>query len=365
MAEREKDPRIQALYEMGISPYSISRLNAIDGCLLEAYYTYKAHAPGKQNIYGIMGTRIHDVLEQIYNNRCNSDELITALENELMDADLAGVSFPKDFKGEDSIKNNWINDMKHFAEHFERLSGEGFKTEELTILKVSPTRYLIGYIDLIQVIDEETKTIDIYDFKTSSKFKKDDLLHHGRQLIVYGMAKEQEGYTVRNLAWIMLKYVQVTYMGYARKTAKNKTKITKIVQRSKLAKELTSLVEELLYQAKYGEIDSEIIISNFLEANDMNVLPAEIREQITVEQCIEYYPYTQELKDEALNYINTRADKFEALFDQPVEAWTPVTIDKGQSFYCNNLCSHRDKCPNLKKYNLSVELSQMDDADLF
>lgn len=366
LARREADERIKSLYARGIKPYSISKLNAIDGCLKEAFYSYIANMrdQGRANIYGIMGNSIHEVLEKIYNDEATGADLLPALQEDLNNADLVGVDFPRDFKGGTSIKDNWVADMTDFCKTFEKMDGD-FRTEELVILKISESRYLIGYIDLIQIVDEETKTVSIFDFKTSTKFKKADLLHHGRQLVVYGMAMEQAGYRVQDLAWIMLKYVQVTYLGYARANSKNKTELTKVVERCKIAKDLYSIVERMAYEIGYGEIDVDLILNEFLETNDIYSLPVEIQTQLLVEPYIEYYPFTDELKQEALGYINSRADKFEELQSQGDEAWVPTEISSATDFYCNNLCNYRDLCPHIAQYRELQELQKRADEELF
>lgn len=366
MAKRETDKRIKALYNAGIKPYSISKLNAIDGCLKEAFYTYVKgmRDSGKSNIYGIMGNRVHEVLEQIYNDEATGDDLLPALEKDLESAKMLGVDFPRDFKGGTSIRDSWIADMRDFCNNFEKLSGD-FITEELVILKVSDTRYLIGYVDLIQVVDTETKKVRIYDFKTSSKFKKEDLVHHGRQLVVYGMAMEQAGYEVDDLAWIMLKYVEVKYWGYARANSKNKSEITKVFQRGKLARELSGVVENFMAEAGYDPVDIEITLSEFRETNSIKVLPEGIRDLLSVRQYIEHYPYTEESKQEALEYINSRADQFENLQRLGDDVWTPVMITQKESFYCNNLCNYREICPHIKAYNDLSKLEKMSDEELF
>lgn len=366
MAKREADKRIKELYDRGIRPYSISKLNAIDGCLKEAFYSYIANMrdQGRANIYGIMGNSIHEVLEKIYNNEATGADLLPALQEDLDNADLVGVDFPRDFKGGTTIRDNWIADMTDFCSSFEKMEGE-FTTEELVILQLSGTRYLIGYVDLIQIIDEDTKTVKIFDFKTSTKFKKADLIHHGRQLVVYGMAMEQAGYQIEDLAWIMLKYVEVTYWGYARANSKNKTRITKVVERCKFAKDMYAIVDRMAREAGYSEIDIDLLLNDFLETNSLNSLPEDIREQISIEQYIEHYPYNNELKQEALDYINSRADRFEELQQQDEAAWTPTEISSATEFYCNNLCNYRDLCPHIRSYHELQELQKRADEELF
>jgi hypothetical protein len=360
--------KIEELYANKIYPYSISKLNIIDGCHREAYYTYKDEEAKKhkcRSIYGIMGGEIHEVLEDIYNDRATADNLLPALQRELEDASVAGIDFPKDFKGGTSIRDSWVADMTHFCKNFESLEGDKFSTEELVLLKINDRRYLRGYVDLIQVVDEENKVIDIYDFKTSAMFKKEDLKHHGRQLVVYGMAKEQEGYTIRNLAWIMLKYIEVTYKGYKRVNSKDKSTISKVIQRGKLAKTLLPVVESMLAEQGYDEITSDIILSQFVEANSMDVLPFEIQKEFKIQQYIQQYEYNDELKEEAIDYINKQADIFEELWKQDIGGWKPIQIDKSNSFYCNNLCSFRNICDEVRKYNILFDLNKQDDQDLF
>ena len=220
MAKRDKDPRLQALFDAGKYVYSISKCNTIEECLYEAYNTYILHQKGTNGIYGILGTRIHDKLEEIINGTATANELPDVLNQELLDLDMLGIEFPKDFKGNDSIRNNWIADMKHFCQTFQPPKGT-FKTEELVIYplcnsddKDDPNRYVQGYIDLIR--ENSDGTISIYDWKTSTDFKQSDLIHHGRQLVFYALAKEAEGYTVRDVSWIMLKYCEVKFMGKKR-----------------------------------------------------------------------------------------------------------------------------------------------------
>lgn len=349
MGKREEDHRIKQLKENGIYPYSISKLNAIDGCLREAYYIYRKDDRGMNNIYGILGGKIHDTLEEIYNDRASSGDLYPSLKSELDDMNMLGIEFPKDSQGGSIIGDNWVLDMTHFCDHFEKMQGD-FSTEELVILKISDTRYLIGYIDLIQLVDNDKKIINIYDFKTSTKFKTADLLHHGRQLIVYAMAKEQEGYQIGEIAWIMLKYVDITYEWYKRANSKNKSTITKMIQRCKIGSTLKNVAEAMMDEAGYDEISTEIYLNNFVSSNSFSVLPEDIADQFSMTQSKVLYPYTDELKEEAFEYINSRADTFERLWNLDKSEWKPVEITKKQMFYCNNLCSRRKKCEELKEY---------------
>ena len=324
-------------------------------------------------VYGILGGKIHDCLERIINEEATTDELLPTLEEELNDLDMLGLSFPKDFKGGDSIRDNWVADMKHFCKNFIPLEGK-FDTEELFIYKLADNRYVQGYIDLIRHNDDGT--ISIMDWKTSSEFTNEDLVHHGRQLVIYAIAKEDQGYKVRDVAWIMLKYCKVTFMGKKRSNTKTLTPITKVINRGKLVKELKTYIEHDLLAAGYDEIDTECMLAEAIEKNSLDYLPANIQQNYKIELYVREYKITDELKQECLDYINTTAKKFEALDEKNAENFPPRSFvrttktgtEKDNSFFCNVLCNYRSSCKYIKEYNEKLTLAKEDDRweeDLF
>ena len=163
------------------------------------------------------------------------------LKSELEDLEMLDLNFPKDRQGGDSIRDSWVADMSHFCSNFTPPKGK-FETEQFVLYKVNDDRYVQGFIDLIR--KNADGTISIYDWKTSSQFSNADLQHHGRQLVFYALAKQQEGFQVKEVAWIMLKYCEITFLGKARKTSKEKTTLTKVVNRGKIVKELKSYIEQ-------------------------------------------------------------------------------------------------------------------------
>lgn len=187
ISERANDSRLQKLKEEGVHLYSYSKLNCINDCLLESWYSYIKHEPGLQSVYGLLGGASHQVTEDLIEGKATCDDLLPALHSALDECDTLGLIFPKDFRGNDSIKEKWIKDMTHFCQNFYPPRGK-YIIEQLVILRVSPTRALQGYIDLTKLNDDGT--VSVYDLKTSSRYKPSDLLEHGRQLVIYAMALE-------------------------------------------------------------------------------------------------------------------------------------------------------------------------------
>ena len=76
MGERATDQRLEELKAQGNELYSISKLDSINNCLYGAYLTYRLDNRGGNNIYAIMGGKLHDVLEGMANGTATKDELL-------------------------------------------------------------------------------------------------------------------------------------------------------------------------------------------------------------------------------------------------------------------------------------------------
>lgn len=320
-------------------------------------------------MYGSLGGEIHDVLEAIIHNEKSESDLLPAMYKELSDMDMLGISFPKDRNGGDSIRNGWVANMEHFCTRFTRPRGN-FITEKFLLLKIDDDHYLQGYCDLIKIVDEEKKIVSVYDWKTSSQFSNADLIHHGRQLVIYQMALEQLGYTVKECAWIMLKYCTVKYNG--RKTARSKadTPIEKVCERRKIVETLQSDIERKLSELGYDELDIEAMMHTALSNNSLQELPAEVRDGYVIKPYVRKYEVTDELKQECLDYIRSTYEKWECLSenekDYPPRKFTKLTKAGKESpdyFFCLNLCGHKD-CPHIKKF-LDTKENNTEEDDLF
>lgn len=215
--------------------------------------------------------------------------------------------------------------MEHFCNNFVPPKGN-FITEQLVLYDLGSDRWVQGYIDLIK--QNSDGTLSIYDWKTSTNFTKTDLVHHGRQLVFYALAKESEGYKVKEVAWIMLKYAEVKFMGKKRANSKEKTEITKVVNRGKLISELKNYLEADLDELGFDEIDIEFLIKEALETNSLNKMPDAIKNAYTIKPYVRKYEITDELKAETINYLNEMADRFEQLDPNDKTVWLPREFTK-------------------------------------
>jgi RecB family exonuclease len=369
MSKRIKNEQLQTLSDQDIPVYSISRLNSIHDCAYAAYKTYIKNERGINNVYGILGSRVHDTVEKIVRDEASEKDLLPALEAEFEDLNILGIDFPKDRSGNDTVKNNWVADMTHFCKNFVKLKGR-FTTEEFILYKIHDRCYVQGYIDLIKHYPDGS--VSVFDWKTSTDFKSGDLLHHGRQLVFYALALEQMGMKVKETAWIMLKYCEVSFIGKARSNAKSKTEITKVINRGKLVKELQPHIEYQLQELGYEELEIEIMLKKAIDNNSMDVLPKEIQDVYTIKPYVRKYELTDELRQETLDYINQTVDLFESKSDDESD-WKPrpfVRVSKtGKEtedvFSCLVTCNHRKSCKYIQRYLEEKDLKKAPEDELF
>lgn len=374
MATRERNPELQALFDAGIEVNSFSKLSTIENCLYEAYLTYKKRLKGKENVYSILGSNVHDTLERIMNDEATEEDLLPALQTDLDMCDSLGIEFPKDKDGGSIIRDGWISSMTHFCNTFSRPKGDGYKTETFFLYKSPEENYVQGYIDVIR--HKKDNHVSIFDWKTSSLYKGEDLKAHANQLLIYGLALEQQGYVIDNVAWIFLKYVKVKFTGKARSNAKNETEIEKVVERRKIVKELQKHIEYKLEKLGYNEFDIEMIMKKALCVNE---IPQEIASEFKITPHMEFYPYNEETKQDAIKFVDEISlswkNKSDNELDYPPRKFTKTLKNGKESediFYCTQLCGHRDRCKYLQDYLVTKDVkgktgkhSEYDDEDLF
>ena len=378
--EREPQELVDELRTNGTEVYSFSRLECINNCLYEAYKTYILDDKENQipNIYSVLGGKIHDVLEGIMNKKNTVKDLLPAMNQELEDMDMLGIEFPKGRDGSDSIREGWISDMTHFCNTYLPPKGN-FETETFFLYRTPNNHYMQGFIDLTRI--RKDGSIDIYDYKTSSMYKGEDIKKHGRQLVLYALGKEQQGYTVNTISWIMLKYCEVTYIGKKTSRSKEESEITKVIERKNLVKELRPVIEYKLKKRGYDEVDIEIEIEEELQSN---TIPKFLESEFTIKPYVMKYELTDEIRKECNEYLDSTIEKWESLdpdneFDYPPLPFTKTRIIKKKNedgteteekkevedaFYHYSLCGYSKSCPHFQKY-LITKQSQLEDDELW
>lgn len=373
MSERAEDKKLQELRDAGHEIYSFSRLDSINNCLYGAYKKYVLHEKEKPNVYSSLGGRIHDTLEAIVNHQATEEDLLPAMNDELEDMDMLGIEFPLDKNGESTIRNNWIKNMTHFATTYKSPKKKNLYTEQLVIYKTSSNKYLQGYIDLIW--EYKKGEISIYDYKTSTLYSAKDMKEHARQLIVYALAKEQEGYKVRDVSFIFLKYVTVSFMGYKTTKSKEKTEIVKNIERRKIGAELSKYIKADMEELGCDSLDIELTLDNVSKKGySEETVPEEIYKHFTIKPCVVSVELTDETRQETIDYIEQTISLWESLDTEdeknfPPCKFTKVAASSGKEvmdcFFCASLCGYGDNCKHYHDFRDTWDNDNDDDDDLF
>lgn len=336
--------KIKELRGKGIPIYSISRLNTVDNCGWEYWQTYMEHLDQKDNIYSFTGTKIHKCLEEIQNGKqINFSKEINGM---LEEANMLDIKFPNE-----KIEDKWKKDILQFVDTYTKPKYEKVETEKLFLFQLGDI-YLQGIIDL--VIYNDDGTISIRDYKTSSKYSNSELEEKGRQLILYGLAMEQMGYKVKDLAWEMLKYVEISY------TLKNGKTRTTIAERGFIIDKLKSdITKEMKALKLYDDLTIEEMVDEAIENNSFDNLPSSIKDKYTIVPYTCFYEFSPDRKIETQLFIEAKVSQIEQ-FENDKSWWEPKEITPYSSFFCQNLCGHRQHCEYLQDY---LEMQEMFDEE--
>lgn len=155
--------------------------------------------PRKDNIYSLMGSTVHELLEELQQEKITIDTAKATFKERLKDAKIMGHKFMTD-----NTEKKFVNNIYGYFNKYSPIKDCEYFIEEYfeTVIEGVIMR---GYIDLYTIDGE---WIDVYDYKTSSKFSKKDLETKKLQLIIYAIAL-QEKYPdkkIRGLYFDMLKY---------------------------------------------------------------------------------------------------------------------------------------------------------------
>lgn len=281
--------------------WSFSRMNTYITSRYEYFLRYVKKIPENRLdcAYATLGTLAHDTLDDYYDGKIQYEDMIKQFEDGwTMAIDVADLKLDRnDPEHDKKLKAKYKIDMIHF---FNNHMPYKYKLliEKPVVAKVG-SNVFVGYCDAIYK-DSEGNYV-IVDFKTSSNsgFTGKNLEKKSMQLIIYAMALMQYGVDIEKikLCFNMLKYVNVET------TLKNGNKKLRTIERCSLAESLSSNVKMWLKDAGYSENEIDDYLKLLLDANNISVLPEEVRDKYKVDDCHIFVPLTQELVDECSDYI--------------------------------------------------------------
>lgn len=345
--------------------WSWSRFNSYHNSPYEYYLKYIAKKPEDRQdcIYTTTGGMAHNIMEDLYTNKIEYNNMDIDFEDAWMTANIAGLKFDRN----DSEKNKKISDkyyknLKHFFNHHIKIPYK-LQIEQFITVQIGKNVFQ-GYIDACYKDDDGN--YNILDWKTSSIYKGEKALNECGQLVVYAIGLNQMGIPLEKIkiCWDFLKYVKVDC-----KQANGKW-TTREIERCEIGSKLQTSAK--MWLKKFGYEDQLLEYLDALsQTNNINCLPKDVRENFVFHDCVVYVDLTQDLIEkwttDIVNTIDEIKDKEKRYYethDEKIFYDTPEQVEK-QSYYFSTLCAYS---PNLHKpYKLYLDKleSKKDGGDLF
>lgn len=328
----------------GYPVYSFSKLSTYRHCKYAYFLQYIKKIRSKDNIYGILGTEVHEVAQDLVKGLITNKQAHKRFLDELNNVtEIYGLKFSSD-----KIYKNYKECMEHFILSY-KPNHSKYEIERGFDVKVADSKaVMLGFIDLIYW--NEDGTIDVVDYKTSSKFSKKDFQDKKMQLLAYAYALKQEGFKINKLYFNMIKYCKIEWTEVNSK----KQKVTKTLQadRNTIGIKFQNVAKRLFKKMGVDETLSEIYIENMIKNNKIN-------EQLIKEYGIIIKDFNVEVPceeddiQEFVDWFKETVNNMNIDFDK--NNFEPCKIDKGSEFYCNLLCGL--DCQYLNNYKNKNENS--------
>lgn len=314
--------------------YSFSRLESYHNCGYGYHLNYNLRKKGKPNIYSVLGGRTHSILEDMQIAKINKEEGLSTFRSGLFEAtQIMGYKF-----GSEKIQSNFCNSVENYIMNYEPIKAKSVLMEKEFYTEIGGV-VLVGYIDVVAL--NEDGTVEVIDYKTSTKYGKDDLKKHGRQLVTYAIALEQEfGVKVNKVKWDMLKYATVTFQGATKERQM-------FILRAELVKKLRSELKKDLRKLGQSEVEIEILLDKAEQTNDMALLPKSVQEKYTIDKGYVEYELTEEVRQELVTFVSDTVKEIESKNATNDNEWEAKNVG---SFFCGNLCDHKGNCKYYKEF---------------
>lgn len=334
-------------------------------------YILKEKEDKKNGIYCVAGNVAHEILEKLYLNEIDYDDMSEKYEDELFAMDCAELKYNQaDEEKNKLIKNKYESCMRHFFKNHHVIKAP-HKVEEFILIKISDKIYFQGYADFIYIENKDgKKIIHIVDYKTSTKYSGSAIESHGKQLMLYAEGIRQSlNIPIENIIceWNFLKYVTATV---EQKNGKSKDRY---IERNSIGESLVNTAKMWLKSFGYNEEQIEQYTATMINKNSLDDLPTEVKEKFKFADCYIQVPIDEEkienLKKDiisTINEINEKENKYLQDKDEDV-FWQEVTT--GDEYRLYNLSGysrrlHKPWDEYLKNKEMFVEDSSEEDTEL-
>lgn len=305
-------------------------------------YVVFAEPDRTDSIYGMMGGFVHDLTEQMQLGQITNQDALAQYEDKALELSIMDYKFNRTEEDRnDSIGEKYHFSNKHFLERFKPFEGHNVRCEEFIQIKLG-AQMCIGYVDFSREIlndDGTLEALEILDWKTSSLYIGKKAEKEKGQLLLYAHGKTQQGYPLEKIraGWNFTKYCKLKIMQKNGKIRESNALRFEIG--SKLASSVKSWMKDKS-TANYEDYEIEGCIEELERTNDLDILPAEIREKFSIEDCIVYVSITEDEIDELVESLRQEiftVTKLEAEYEKTKDDkifWSEVNSEN-EYFFSN------------------------------
>lgn len=294
--------------------YSYSRISTY----LSNPWAYKMNYLEKvgadtSNVYTIIGTIVHDLLEDYYNGKYKYEELADKFQEKIMEWRL---EYPQHTFMSTNVETNYLIDVAHYFDNFIPLKGKVVTEEPIKIVFKSDkdkNYVFVGYADAMKAtVDKEgNRNVYIFDFKTSSKsgFSGAKLIDKGRQLLLYGIGIQQRfKLPTENIhvMFDMAKYAQVKY-----KLKTGKWSKTQLIERKEIVDKRDKQIRGYLTELEYDFFEIDELMEKSIAENTFEYLPKEVMDNLVISNAYIEVPFTDETVKETTEWAIDNIDELE------------------------------------------------------
>ena len=194
--------------------YSYSQIKTFEDDPYEYYLKYVIKQEPDidvDNIYGVLGGCVHDILESFYTNELSradcQNQFETKFKQIMIDPKVS--KFADDEQYNINIATKYQLDIVNYFKRVTKMEGKVFCELPIDVLLEDDKSkaVFIGYIDFLNF--DKDGNANIIDYKTSTKYKDSQIDSYSQQLMLYAYAVHKKygiPYENINASWNFLKY---------------------------------------------------------------------------------------------------------------------------------------------------------------
>jgi len=340
--------------------WSYSRVNEFVGCRYSYFLHRILKKHGSDNIYGVVGNLVHDILERYYNKEILYEQMIDEFEDGFTLVENSNYKFSSDPDKNESMKKKYYDCIIHFFNNHQSVPYKIYNEFEFFI---PVDEYLfLGYVDAFYI--DENKNVYITDYKTSTIYSGKKILQNQKQLVLYAYYFYKRGIPVEKIIarWNFLKYLNVSYL------QKNGKLKTSTAERNNWVVKIKSRLQGNLKELGWNEAQIETALEICMSQNSIKTLPKEVQELYTIEDAYVYVELNEETIQELIKEMKSTVKRIisyeDDYFINGNNLFEREDISQGDSFFCSTLCGYNKHCKYFQEYLEDINMNRTDGNEL-